>query len=433
MIFGVTPLLSVIRNFLEVASFCVLFLCLDRPRFTRRRTWMCYGIYILLQTVFGTFWVLADAESYAAASTSVLFVESALFFLLMSSDTVFQCLYNLCLQIFILFFMLFTGLVCTRTFFDGNPWADVAIRFCYMILLVWVYIRWFRRAYREMADSLKSQWKGICIVALGGNALMVYYATQPQMILLRGGREQALFLSICILLLLTHVILLYTLHLMQMEISDRQEAELTSVNNEMLRRELELLQEQVESARRYHHDIRHHDLMVAEYVRRGELETLLAYLDQREREYKEELPKRICENKTVNNILGIYMRQAEQKGIRVSCDVTVPEESRIQDRVFVTVLGNAMENAIHGCEEAEAGRKEITVLIRPRAGKLAIRISNSCLGEVVFKRGLPVRRNGKNGRGTGVLSIVHSVKSNGGDVEFGVENGTFIIRILLRL
>lgn len=224
-------------------------------------------------------------------------------------------------------------------FFDSNPWADVATRGFYMVVLTCVYRRWFRRIYREMADNLKSQWKGICMVALGGNLLMVYYATQPVQVLLREVREQVLFLCFCVMLMLIHVILLYTLYLMQQEISDRQEAELAALNNEMLRRELALLQEQVESAKRYHHDIRHHDLMVAEYVRKGELETLLAYLERRDKEYGEELPGRLCENRTVNNILGIYIRQAEQKGIRVSCDAVVPEETGIQDRVLSQCLG----------------------------------------------------------------------------------------------
>ena len=208
-----------------------------------------------------------------------------------------------------------------------------------MVVLTCVYRRWFRRIYREMADNLKSQWKGICMVALGGNLLMVYYATQPVQVLLREVREQVLFLCFCVMLMLIHVILLYTLYLMQQEISDRQEAELAALNNEMLRRELALLQEQVESAKRYHHDIRHHDLMVAEYVRKGELETLLAYLERRDKEYGEELPGRLCENRTVNNILGIYIRQAEQKGIRVCCDAVVPEETGIQDRVLSQCLG----------------------------------------------------------------------------------------------
>ncbi len=90
MIFGVTPLLSVIRNFLKVSSFCALFLCLDRPRYSWKRTWMYYGAYILAQTAIGTAWVLLDAESYAAGSTTVLFVESAVFSFLMSSDTSFS-------------------------------------------------------------------------------------------------------------------------------------------------------------------------------------------------------------------------------------------------------------------------------------------------------------------------------------------------------
>lgn len=430
MVLGITPVLSVIRNLLEVSIFCILFLSLDNPRYSWKKTCAVYGVFIAGVSTIGVVWVLTDPDSYGKYCIIVLFLQASFCFTRMSRDTVFQSMYNLSLQMFILFVMLFSGIWCAKKFFGGNPWADLGIRVVYMALLAFVYIRWFRKPYRRIADSLRQGWKGICAVSLAGNILLVICATRPVQVTLRSSWEQILFISICVLLLLTHLVLLYTLNMVQKEMGIRQDMELTAVNNEMLRREIRLMQEQVEAARRIRHDIRHHDLMVAEYAGKGEMQELLSYLDQYNREYDREQTVRICENTTADHILNIYIRQARERGIEISHNVAVPEQTQIKENVFISILGNVMENAIHGCEDAEKDRRRIDVFIRPKAGKLAIRVTNTCSGKVIFRDGLPVR---KTGRGTGVVSIVHEVEESGGDVEFSAKNGEFTARILLKL
>ena len=430
MVLGITPVLSVLRNFLEVTIFCILFLSLDSPRFSWKKTCIAYGAFTVIVASIGTVWVLTAPKSYGKYCVVVLFLQAAVFFTIMSRDTIFQCMYNLSLQMFILFFMLFSGIWCAKKFFGGNPWADLGIRIFYMALLAFVYIRWFRRPYRRIADSLRHRWMGICAVSLAGNILLTICATRPIQITLRSGGEQLLFISICVLLLMTHLVLLYTLHLVQTEMGYRQEMELTAVNNEMLRREIRLMQEQVETARLIRHDMRHHDLMVAEYAGKGEMQELLSYLDQHSRENDFEQTVRICENMTVDHILDIYIRQARNRGIEVAFDVVVPEQTGIKESIFITVLGNVMENAIHGCERAASDRRRTDIYIRPKAGKLVIKVINSCPEKVIFQEELPVR---ESGRGTGVVSIVHGVEECDGDVKFSAENGEFTTRILLNL
>ena len=430
MVLGITPVLSVFRNFLEISIFCILFLSLDSPRFSWKKTCTVYTIFDITLSAVGVVWVLNAPDSYEKYCMIVLFIGASLLFIFMSKDTFFQCMYNLSLQMFILYFMLFTGIWCAKVFFGGNPWADIAIRVIYMALLAFVYIRWFRKPYRRIADSLKYGWTGICMISLAGNILLTICSTRPVQVVLRSGGEQLLFISICVLLLMTHLVLLYTLHLVKEEMSARQEMELTAVNNEMLRREIRLIQEQVETASRIRHDIRHHDLMIAEYIRKGELQELLSYLDQYGREEDREQTVRICENRTADHILDIYIRQARQRGIEVACNVVVPEQTGIKESILITVLGNVMENAIHGCEKAETDKRRIDIHIRPKVGKLVIRVVNTCPREVVFREGLPAR---KSGRGTGVVSIVHGVEECGGDVKFSAENGEFTTIILLNL
>lgn len=430
MTLGITPLLSVFRNLVEILGFCLLFLCLDRPRLSWKKTCLCYGIFVLTGVLSGTLWVLAAPESFGKYCTMVIFAKSAILFQLLSRDCFFQVLYNLSLQIFVLLFMLVAGILTAEHFFDGNPWVDVGLRALGIGLLAFVYLKWFRKPFRKISDDLKTQWRGICIISVAGNALTLYYVTRPALLPLRGTREQILFFCICALLFLTHLVMLYTLYLMQREMEEKKEMELTALNASLLKRELSLMHKQVEETRRVRHDLRHHDLVVGEYVRRGETGALLAYLKQREDEYAGEAYERICENFTVNGILEAYVREARQKGIWVDVQAACSRQIKIRENDFIAILGNAMENAIHGCEEAGREEKRISVYLKQKQDKLAIRISNTCPEKISFQNGLPVR---KDGGGIGISSILRSVKKYKGEADFTVESGEFVARILLQI
>lgn len=428
MILGITPLLSIVRNLVEVTAYSVLFLSLDKPKFSWKKTVFSYLCFIFITTVIGTTWVLLESVSYLKFCTMVLFLLSAVFFSFMSQDTFLQSLYKLTLQMFILLFLLYVGIWVAIYFFNGNPWVDIGIRIGYTMLGAFFSCRCIRKPFRRIVDGLKFQWKGICMIAVAGNFLILLYATRPTHIIIRTNVEQMMFLGICILLLVTHIVMLHTLYQMQKEMVDKQEMELTAISNEMLKRELELMKEHVEETNRMRHDIRHHNLMIMEYVKRGEKTALFDYLKEYEQEYMDSSPVKICENLVVDHILRIYIQKAKQKGIQIVFEGNVQKETGIRETDFIAILGNVMENAIYGCEESASSQTQISIRIQQKNGKLAIQVENTCLSQVLFENGLPVR---KNGQGVGVISTVYSVKKYKGDVDFQVNQGKFIVRILL--
>ena len=79
----------------------------------------------------------------------------------------------------------------------------------------------------------------------------------------------------------------------------------------------------MESGRRIRHDARHHNAVIAEYVRRGQQEELLQYLKEYEEEITQGIPEMICANTAVNNILAAYTRKARNEGIKVMLDAQV--------------------------------------------------------------------------------------------------------------
>lgn len=160
------------------------------------------------------------------------------------------------------------------------------------------------------------------------------------------------------------------------------------------------------------------------------MEGLLHYLKEYEREREEESLTPLCHNSTVNNILMEYEKRARKADIKTTMDVEVSQDISIRETDFIAILGNAMENAIYGCQNSGKEAKEIYVRIRPKFQKLAIQIVNTCQDTVAFENGLPVA---KEGHGIGVASMLRSAGHYNGEVDFKVQDGMFTLRIVLNI
>ena len=65
--------------------------------------------------------------------------------------------------------------------------------------------------------------------------------------------------------------------------------------------------------------------VIAEYLRRGQKDELLAYLKEYERELDIRTPENICSNTAVNNILSAYTRRARRECLVQICFFIIAE------------------------------------------------------------------------------------------------------------
>ena len=194
--------------------------------------------------------------------------------------------------------------------------------------------------------------------------------------------------------------------------------------------ELAILKKSLEETATYRHDMRHHFMILGEYVKNGDTEKALQYISSAQGDIDRLTPKQYCKNKSTNLILSYYGTMAEISGIRFAAKVNIPEILTISETEICTLLSNGIENAIHAASRCSSDNRWIEIDFNTRKDNLLISIRNSYVDEVVIKDGLPLSTRPLHG--LGVKSISNIAARHGGMYSFDAADGVFTMRVVLR-
>lgn len=123
------------------------------------------------------------------------------------------------------------------------------------------------------------------------------------------------------------------------------------------------------------------------------------------------------------------------RGIRLSCAVSVRDVGFIGTVDLYTMLSNALDNAIESAERlTEHGMKTIRFSMTEHGRMLRIEVENYYTGTVELRGGLPVtiKADAAN-HGIGVKSIRTLAQRYGGDIGISTEDQTFLLQIVIPL
>lgn len=123
------------------------------------------------------------------------------------------------------------------------------------------------------------------------------------------------------------------------------------------------------------------------------------------------------------------------RGIRLSCAVSVRAIGRIGTVDLYTMLSNALDNAIESAERLEEpGMKTIRFSMAERGEMLCIEVENYYAGTVEMRDGLPLtsKADAMN-HGIGVKSIRTLAQQYGGDIDISLDEQIFLLQIVIPL
>ncbi|MDE7266921.1 MAG: GHKL domain-containing protein [Lachnospiraceae bacterium] len=193
------------------------------------------------------------------------------------------------------------------------------------------------------------------------------------------------------------------------------EAALVRQNAEYLSNQLSVLQKAEEANRRLRHDMRRHINTIAEYAKTGDTSAILAYIGEYNTEISEATVKRYSENQTINSILSAYAGKAEEGGISFLVQCNVPKELKIREIDLIALLGNLLENALHGCQESGKEKPCMEIHIRLKKNLLLIVCNNTCSDKLKLSGSHPA------GKSIGISGILSVCQKYDGDLDYKIE------------
>lgn len=404
-----------------------LALSLSEFRIRRKNANLIFAALTLLSV--GACFTLGGLSTSPHAS---YFFELALCFpgtlalFLVTRDSFFKVLFNFWSQMDVLILAsLISGLLTLPV---GWGAACFALRTALLLLVMLLYVKKVRGPFRMVVDSVKMGWAVIAFIPI-----CIYVLTY----LLSLFVSSPFLIHFCIFMLYALFILIYTVIYITFRNTYQLMAQIQTEQNlriqvEMQKKQLSLIDEKLEEAKIFRHDLHHHLTVISANLTDGNIEAAQQYIRELSRGIERTRVKTYCQNYSVNAILSAYITRAEDMGIHVTAHVQIPREIAVNDLELSVIFANCVENAAEACAALPPGEKKwLDILAKPKGRMLTIQIRNSFHGKIQFyDNRLPVSRKSGPG-GTGCRSVVSIVHKHHGVADFSAQGNVFTVRIVL--
>ena len=286
----------------------------------------------------------------------------------------------------------------------------VVLRNVCLLLLLLLYEKYAAAMIRSLTVSGKNWWRLALIAVL-------FYVLQ--FVVYIWYRRHAMSYASLLLSFITITIVMCAVYGVIFSYIDYMnkdaESALIRQNAEYLSERLSVMQNEEATYRRFRHDMRHHLAAIAEYAKTGDTSAILSYIKEYDAEISETAGKQYSVNGTVNSILSAYAGKTRESGIAFSVRCNVPKELKVREIDLIALLGNLLENALHGCQKSGKENKSIEIYIRMQNSRLMILCNNTCPSHLRLSNGLPV------GKSIGISSMLSVCQKYGGNLEYKIE------------
>jgi signal transduction histidine kinase len=201
-------------------------------------------------------------------------------------------------------------------------------------------------------------------------------------------------------------------------------------NEQMIKQNYKLQQQNDEINHQLVHDIKHHLLLLRKLADEQDVSRIKMYLDEIEKEYTETENRVWTSNRFLDFILNQKKQKAEDKEIRMTIDSEVIPVWNLTENEMSVVFGNLLDNAIEACEKIRSVDKWIKVYIKKRSGIIIIGIGNSIEQQpVILQNKFISDKVNIQRHGYGVKSARRIVERQDGCMEWRVLKHEFYINI----
>jgi hypothetical protein len=212
------------------------------------------------------------------------------------------------------------------------------------------------------------------------------------------------------------------------------EEKLTYYQNERAKRLQETLaiyESNESTIRKYKHDIRHFNRVLAGFIKEQEYEKALEYLKEFDSMLEQVTAVSFCDNQIVNELLTIYAAKCQKLGFKIRVKAIVPERFPIEETELTSLVANALENAFEALEKVDVEKRFLQFELTYNGRKLKLLTKNPCAIDTSFdKNGLPISSRSIQS-GIGTAQIKRIAEKHSGVASFSQQNGNFVLKVIM--
>lgn len=280
----------------------------------------------------------------------------------------------------------------------------------------------FYTLIKAVADELKYSKILLSTVSFFGVALTVDMAVRHYEPILYGWpTEIGGFAKVCVL---GAIITIDAIEGLRERIS-------LAAKNEQLGMSYELLTQRIEQTKRNHHDLRHHMVVLSDYVQSRDFEKMTSYISN----YAQGLPANeelhFSRLPAIDAVARYYYGIAKNDGVNVTVNMSLPEKE-LPEQDLCVLFGNLPENAIDACGYVEADKRYIHFRVTSNDSIIAIVSDNSCDG-TFNENGGNFNSRKRPEIGIGTASIKAIAEKYDGYVSFCIKADKFQASVVLQI
>lgn len=328
-----------------------------------------------------------------------------------------------------IFFLLKNRLPAFNTF-DAS-----GIRIALVVITFPFIYYFFRRILRPALDysASFSIWNQVWIIPICNNflhsLLFSRNITSPNSI------PDSFFYFIpplwVILTFATYVLIIRMVIVISENASLSEKLHISDILSDSRYKQSEILQRQIEQTSRQRHDMRHHLLVIDNYIKTENIQKLNEYI----KEYRLSLlpPADIfCDNLALNSLVGYYNELSKNAGSAFSVSISLPKETILPDIDLCAIVSNLLENAVEACTRMKSQDKFIHLKVSSTTKfLLTIIVENSYEGEILRSGNIFISSKKKGRKGIGISSVLNIIEKYNGISKFEYQDQRFKVSILL--
>lgn len=211
----------------------------------------------------------------------------------------------------------------------------------------------------------------------------------------------------------------------------KRESQLYEYQDKVTEVQLEEINHIYMTMRGWRHDYHNHMQKIRAHLALGEYSEADRYIDLMETELAGIDLKYNTGNAGVDAMLNSKLTLAEKNGLRIKCDVVLPEKLSFNQLDLCVLLGNLVDNAIEACGKmADLENRFLRIYMCVWKQQLYISVSNAT-NEVVRKLDKEYITNKRGNHGHGLKRINLIVEKHKGYINRQNEPGVFATEIML--